>query len=160
MKSTEAFKKTIQKYLEDRAGTDPLFAETFKKEGKNIDDCVTYILNSVQKSGCNGFADDEIYSLAVHYYDEDKIDIGNPINSSHVIVNHKVELSEEEKKEARNKAKKDFEEIQLRELRQSHERKEKREKSKQEKLKKEETDNRAKKIEEEKRVSMLQQSLF
>jgi PcfK-like protein len=104
MNSTEAFKKTIQKYLEDRASADSLFAEAFKKEGKNINDCVTYILNTVKASGCNGFADDEIYSMAVHYYDEDKIDIGKPINNSHVTVNHKVELSEEEKAEAKEKA--------------------------------------------------------
>ncbi|MBP9481471.1 MAG: hypothetical protein KBF15_08460, partial [Parabacteroides sp.] len=40
----------------------------YSKPEKNIDDCVTYILNEVKKSGCNGFADDEIYSMAVHYY--------------------------------------------------------------------------------------------
>ena len=39
------------------------------KEHKNLDDCITFILNYVQQSGCNGFTDAEIYSLAVHYYD-------------------------------------------------------------------------------------------
>jgi hypothetical protein len=41
MKSTETFKKTIQNHLEFKAQTDVLFAETYKKEGKNIDDCIT-----------------------------------------------------------------------------------------------------------------------
>jgi PcfK-like protein len=159
MKSTEAFKKTIQKYLEDRANTDALFAETFRKEGKNIDDCVTYILNTVQKSGCNGFADDEIYSMAVHYYDEDKIEIGGH-RSGNVIVNHKVELSEEEKKIALEKARKEYQEIQLREFQQSQERKDAREKKKQDKLKAQEAERKAKRIEIDKKLVMSQQTLF
>ena len=68
MKTTAHFKRTIQAYLEQRAAEDKLFAVTYRKEGKNIDDCVIYILNEVQRSGCNGFNDGEIYSMAVHYY--------------------------------------------------------------------------------------------
>ena len=69
MKATNHFKNTIQNYLEQRAQTDALFEWTYTtKENKNIDDCCTYILNEVQKSGCNGFADDEIFGMAVHYY--------------------------------------------------------------------------------------------
>jgi len=41
MKSTDAFKNTIQQHLEARAASDELFAVTFAKEGKNIDDCCT-----------------------------------------------------------------------------------------------------------------------
>lgn len=105
MKTTTHFKNTIQTYLEQRAQTDALFEWTYTtKENKNIDDCCTYILNEVQKSGCNGFADDEIYSMAVHYYDEDNIEIGKPMNNAHVVVNHIVELTEEEKDEARKEA--------------------------------------------------------
>lgn len=103
MKGTEHFKRTIEKYLNQRAMTDTLFANNLKKPDKNIDDCITYILNEVQKSGCNGFADDEIYSMAVHYYDEDNIEVGKAINCK-VAVNHVVELTEEEKVEARKQA--------------------------------------------------------
>ena len=49
---------------------DELFAAKYDNPDKNIDDCVTYILNWVQKSGCNGFCDDEIYGQAIHYYEE------------------------------------------------------------------------------------------
>ena len=73
MKGTEHFKDVIQNYLETRASYDELFAENFRKENKNIDECVTYILNEVQKSGCSGFPDDEICSMAVHYYPHSKI---------------------------------------------------------------------------------------
>lgn len=103
MKSTENFKKVIQIYLNNRAEQDELFAETLKKENKNIDDCVTYILNQVQASGCNGFTDDEIFGMAVHYYDEDDVKPGKKINAN-VVVNHHVELTEEEKAQAKQKA--------------------------------------------------------
>ena len=75
MKGTELFKAAIQNYLEYRAMTDDLFAPRYANPAKNIDDCITYILNEVQKSGMNGFDDDEIYSMAMHYYDEDDIEI-------------------------------------------------------------------------------------
>lgn len=103
MKGSKQFKMTIQKYLDNRAANDELFAAVYKKEGKTIDDCVTYILNTVQKSGCNGFPDDEIYSMAVHYYDEDDIEVGKPMDVT-VVVNHKVELTEEDKVEAKQQA--------------------------------------------------------
>lgn len=103
MKTTDHFKRTIQAYLEEAATKDELFAVTYAKSEKNIDDCITYILNQVQTSGCNGFTDYEIYSLAVHYYDEDNIEVGKKMNCQ-VIVNHTVELTDEEKAEARKDA--------------------------------------------------------
>ena len=104
MKATNHFKNTIQAYLDQRAETDVLFSFQYSKPEKSIDDCITYILNEVRKSGCNGFHDEEIYSMAVHFYDEDNLKIGTPINSAHVVVNHFVELTEEKKEEARQKA--------------------------------------------------------
>lgn len=103
MDTTPHFKRTIQAYLAQRAMEDELFAVTYKKANKNINDCCTYILNEVRKSGCNGFTDGEVYSMAVHYYDEDNIEIGKPINAR-VTVNHTVELTPEEKDEARKQA--------------------------------------------------------
>ena len=103
MKASNHFKNTIKAYLDQRAEQDVLFSFQYSKPEKNIDDCVTYILNEVKKSGCNGFADDEIYSMAVHYYDEDNIEVGKPMNA-HVVVNHVVELTEEEKEQARKDA--------------------------------------------------------
>ncbi len=103
MKASNHFKNTIQAYLDQRAETDVLFSFQYSKPDKNIDDCITYILNTVKKSGCNGFADEEIYSMAVHYYDEDNIEVGKQMNG-HVVVNHVVQLTEEEKEEARQRA--------------------------------------------------------
>ena len=103
MKSTDAFKNTIQAHLNNVATNDELFADKLKNQSKNIDDCITYILNTVQKSGCNGFEDDEIYNMAIHYYDEDKIEVGKPI-SGKVVVNHQVVITEEEKAKIKQKA--------------------------------------------------------
>ena len=90
MKGTDHFKRTIQMYLEQRAAEDELFAKNYRNPAKNIDDCITYILNYVQRSGCNGFSDGEIYGQAVHYYDENEIEVGKPIQCQ-IAVNHVVE---------------------------------------------------------------------
>ena len=102
-KGTQAFNDTIKAYLEERAENDALFAVKFANPSKSVDDCVTYILNQVQKSGCNGFEDDEIFGMAVHYWEESEIEVGKPVNCQ-VVVNHTVELTEEEKEEARQEA--------------------------------------------------------
>ena len=121
MKGTEHFTRTIAEYLNQRAMADPLFAPNLMKPNKNIEECIIYILNEVQKSGCNGFDDDDellraqlekIFSMAVHYYDEDDIEVGKAV-SCQVAVNHIVELTEEEKAEARQEAIKQYQREEL-----------------------------------------------
>lgn len=102
-KGTRAFNNTIKAYLEERAENDALFAVKFANPSKSVEECVTYILNSVQKSGCNGFEDDEIFGMAVHYWEESEIEVGKPVNCQ-MVVNHTVELTEEEKEQARQDA--------------------------------------------------------
>lgn len=115
MKATEHFKQTIKTYLDERAKNDELFAVSYAKENKNMDDCATFILNQVKRSKCMGLTDEEVYSLAVHFFDEDDIEIGNPI-ACNVIVNHTVELTEEEKAQARQEALKEYQAEQLRKM--------------------------------------------
>ena len=115
MSGTEHFTRTISEYLNLRAATDPLFASKLMKPHKNIEDCITYILRQVQQSACNGFEDDEIYSMAVHYYDEDDLEVGSPV-ACHVVVNHTIVLSEEEKAEARKQAIQQYQAQELRRL--------------------------------------------
>ena len=115
MKATEHFKQTIKAYLDERAKNDELFAVSYAKEYKNMDDCVTFILNQVKRSKCMGLTDEEVYSLAVHFFDEEDIEIGNPI-ACNVIVNHTVELTEEEKAQARQEALKEYQAEQLRKM--------------------------------------------
>lgn len=115
MKATEHFKQTIKAYLDERAQNDELFAVSYAKENKNMDDCVIFILNQVKRSKCMGLTDEEVYSLAVHFFDEDDIEIGNSI-ACNVIVNHTVELTEEEKAKARQEALKEYQAEQLRKM--------------------------------------------
>lgn len=115
MKATEHFKQTIKAYLDERAKNDELFAVSYAKENKNMDNCVTFILNQVKRSKCMGLTDEEVYSLAVHFFDEDDIEIGNPI-ACNVIVKHTVELTEEEMAQARQEAFKEYQAEQLRKM--------------------------------------------
>ncbi len=124
MTGTEHFKQAIKAYLDERAKADELFAVSYAKVNKNLDDCITFILNQAkaiaQEGGC-GMTDDEVYSLATHYYDEDNIEVGKAINCG-VIVNHRVELSEQEKAEAREKALKAYQTEELRKIQQRNSR--------------------------------------
>ena len=115
MNGTEHFTRTIAEHLNLRAATDPLFAPNLAKPHKNIEDCITYILQQVQQSGCNGFEDDEIYSMALHYYDEDDLEVGSPV-ACHVVVNHTIVLTEEEKAEAHKQAIQQYQAQELRRL--------------------------------------------
>ena len=105
MSGTEHFTRTISEYLNLRAATDPLFAPNLAKPHKK----------QVQQSGYNGFEDDELYSMAVHYYDEDDLDVGSHV-ACHVVVNHAIVLSEEEKAEARKQAIQQYQAQELRRL--------------------------------------------
>jgi hypothetical protein len=71
------FETTIQTYLENRAKTDSLFAETYRKANKSIEECIKYIYSQARKLAKGGNAvgvdDATVYGWAVHYYDEDDI---------------------------------------------------------------------------------------
>jgi prolyl-tRNA synthetase len=102
MEGTKQFKEIIKNYLEERAKNDEMFAKSYAKENKSIEGCVNYIFQEVKKSGCCGFADEEIFGMAVHYYDED--DVGGVMpKQCRVVVNRtvpaekKVAVKKEEK---------------------------------------------------------------
>lgn len=73
------FETTIQTYLENRAKTDSLFAETYRKANKSIEECIKYIYSQARKLANGGNAvgvdDATVYGWAVHYYDEDDINL-------------------------------------------------------------------------------------
>ena len=103
MKTSNAFKETIKAYLEKRASEDELFAVTYKKENKNLDECCNYVMKCAKDGACGGYADEEVFGWAVHYYDEDDIKNIKPV-SGKAIVNHSVELTEEDKAAAKAEA--------------------------------------------------------
>ena len=103
MKGTRAFQDTIAQYLMGRAENDPILAIKLANPSKTMEQCCQYIIGEVKKSGCCGFSDDEIYGWAMHFWDEQEVEVGEPINCK-VVVNHVVELTEEEKAQARKDA--------------------------------------------------------
>lgn len=104
MKGTQAFQDTIAQYLMARAETDPLVAVRLANSSKTMEQCCAYIIGEVKKSGCCGFTDDEIFSWAMHFWDEPEIEVSNIPTNCQVVVNHTVELTEEEKEQARQDA--------------------------------------------------------
>lgn len=120
-----AFNEAIKNYLDHRAKEDSLFAEAYKKKGKTIEGCCNYIISEVQKSAKGNRAamtSDEVFSLAVHYYDEDNVKADKKVNArvvvpAELISKDKASKStvEKPKKPAKQKAvKKDpFEDRQL-----------------------------------------------
>ena len=111
------FKDTIQKYLQERAVEDPLFAPKFTNPSKSIDECCRYIMGEARKRGTSVvMSDAEVFGMAVHYYDEENIKIEKVSAGCFVSSSHKVELSEEEKNAAREAAIKRLTEEQYRSL--------------------------------------------
>ena len=103
-KVSPAFFTAIESFIMQKMDANDLFAKKVSNPKKNIGDCITYVINTIEKSRYKGLCDNDVYSLAVHYYEEDDIEVGKPINCR-VVVNHQVELTPEEIAEMRQKAK-------------------------------------------------------
>lgn len=89
--------------------------KNLNKKNKSLDECFNYVLNEISKkcvkNGNVGYAagdDQELFDLAVHYYDEDDIKVSKPkfrtnANGSATkkdlesIGNHKKALKEDKK---------------------------------------------------------------
>ena len=121
MKGTDHFKELIQNYLDNRAKEDELFRAKYETTTRTIDDVVNYIFHAVQQSGCCGLSDMEVYAMAVHAIDESHLEIGKPMDCN-VVVNHHIELTEEEKAEQRAIALKRYQEEEMRKLQQRNSR--------------------------------------
>lgn len=78
-------KERIKDYLDERASKDELFAKSYAKSNKNIDECYEYIVGEARKqckdSDSICISDDVVYGWAVHYYDEDNIKVGRSTES-------------------------------------------------------------------------------
>jgi hypothetical protein len=153
MKATEAFAKTIGAFIEQEKQADPLFAKCVDEQPtKTVQGCVNYILKEVKKSGIAGWTDAEIFGMAKHFYDEKELKDPGAI-SARVVVNHHVELSDEEKAKAKEKALKDFEQAEREKL-------EKKAKAERERaIKREEAKTKAL-MEKRERESKMQLDLF
>ena len=117
MKSSENFIEAIRNYLDSRAESDNLFAIRYADPSKSLSECCQFILIEVKRQGVSVMTNDEVYSLATHYFDGDvsEKEIGKPINCKVVIS--KDQLTEEDKATLKEQAMEQFKQERLRELR-------------------------------------------
>lgn len=76
-----------------------MFAVKLSNPSKTMEQCCMFIIGEVKKNGCCGFTGDEILGWAMLFGDEPEIEVSE-ISSCKVVVNHTVELSEEERVKA------------------------------------------------------------
>lgn len=80
------FETAIKKFLDNLASEDMAFAKNYGKPNKSISECCKYICQEVEKNRkgakCVACTDEEVFGLAIHYYDEDNI----VVNSSKINV--------------------------------------------------------------------------
>lgn len=107
---SDNFTKAIQSYLDGFAAKDEHFSNCYKNPKKSIVECCAYIVGQVQKMGVIGLSDDEVYQMARHYYleDIDPKELQIIYQPNQVVSNTHIELSEEEKAQAKERALKEY----------------------------------------------------
>lgn len=98
----EHFEIIIKSFLEEKAKSDPHFAERLRIKTKSVNECCRYIIAEVEKKAkaerrWAACTDDEVFGLAIHYWDEDDIKVGIT-GACRVVTPRK--LTADEKKEA------------------------------------------------------------
>jgi hypothetical protein len=93
MTTTSDFSKVIECYLLEKAQNDPEFKKKFNAKDKNISDCITYILNVVRATNCQGFTDEEVYQIAINYYEIKDVEVGQRFDAK-AVVNHSIDTPE------------------------------------------------------------------
>lgn len=143
----EAIAKPIKKYLDDLSEIDPTFAEFYKSQERNFDECMIFVIN---RAFSKRESSDEIcYRNAREYYmgeikpEEYKKKLYD--NASMPSPQKKVELTEEEKKALKEQAKQEFKNQELRKLEEKRAKEEA--KAKEEALKKAEEEKKKKEAE-------------
>lgn len=106
MSNKNEVKAAIKAHLDALAQKDPLFAAAYAKPGKNMDECFDYILGEVRKEGMAVYkSDQEVYGMAVHYYEEDDLKVSKIPKDERVRTAAPVApLSEEEKAKIKQEA--------------------------------------------------------
>lgn len=110
----KAFINEIKAHLEKVAQSDEAFAAKFKTKCENeensVEKCCGYIVAEVQKNykkgNCAVLTKDEVFGMAMHYYDED---LKNVKTAKCQVVVAKDELTEEDKERIRKQVREDAE---------------------------------------------------
>lgn len=106
MANFKSFEDAIKTYLDKLSKTDELFAKTYSKKGKNIKECCNYIMGEAKKAAKGGtsiaLSGEEVYALAIHYYDEDDISAPDEV-AGEVVAPAKTEKPSKPKTSKRKK---------------------------------------------------------
>ena len=113
-KTMKAFIAEIKAHLEKVAQTDETFAAKYKtkceSEENSVEKCAGYIVAEVQKNYKQGnsavLTKDEVFGMAMHYYDEDLKDVKT---AKCQVVVAKDELTEADKEKIRQQVREDAE---------------------------------------------------
>ncbi len=87
------FLTEIENYI--NSINDPAFVAKTKNPDKSMEQCVAYILATVQESKITGWSDAEIFGMAKHYFDEASITVGKH-SECRIVINREVQLTAEE----------------------------------------------------------------
>lgn len=109
-----SLEKGVGLYLLERAKEDLTLANNLTKDNKSLKECAKYITGEVYKKAVNnqyfGWDNNELYQMAVHYYQEDDIEInklpGNVKAASSVEKEQESTKSAESKPKMHSKTKK------------------------------------------------------
>lgn len=146
---TKYFEQCIQTWLEGEKKKDEAFAKKVDESKKDVAGCCNYIISQVRASKQCGFADEEIYGMARHYFDEDDVKDPGAQGNCRVVVSGHIDLTDSEKEEAKEQAVRNYEA----ELR-------KKAKDDEEKAKKAEEERKAKLREQREKQQETQPDLF
>ena len=88
--------EAVKRHLDKMAQEDFAFAERYKDEKKSLDKCIQYITSQAKKqakNGCAAIEDAVVYGWAVHYYQEENIEVEKAPKAK--VVTPKVEKPKE-----------------------------------------------------------------
>lgn len=104
-KGSDPFRRTLERFIAAKADKDSEFSSKVNNPDKNLDDCIVYILNTIHKRGFCAFNNDEVYSLATLYYEDENAKGGKPSYGRVEIFSDEFQLTPEEIAELKQKAK-------------------------------------------------------
>ena len=100
MKSSNAVMEVVRNYMEERCASDPILAIKYANPAKSLEKALNYVAHEVQKSGLTIMDSDSVFSLILHYYDENLEDVPN-VNCKIAVAK---ELTDTERAEAKEQA--------------------------------------------------------
>ena len=100
-KTGYSFEDAIKAHLDKVAEQDETFAKNYAKKNKSVKECCNYIIGEARKrkggGGVVGISDEEVYGMAIHYFDEDdiKVDVKDAVGAGVTVTQGTEEDTEE-----------------------------------------------------------------